>query len=1400
MKKNSFAEQLERKIRQMDDRYRHVKKFSVENVSKQAGLVSGPQERINDIIRNDLKNHLPLIKLQSSRDVSHLKNTRSPKYPTNLTFFPTSLQQLKKFIEPESLSLEIPQSNSFKSLYSDRVCYKSFDFEEQTIELLEKIDHAFPSNRKEAENLLNWFIEMKSKYETEEDFETVILFCEQEITKQIFVDCKIRGNLMKMIFSYYHSIINKIKEKHEQIINKIHNDHEKKHEKVMKQHNENIAKLINRIKEQKNSIEKQENISKSLEEEIGFYKKKLHDMQRVYLEEQEMWKKQYMDRLRKSIRKGNVFTNDKYNLAVAKWRKDMYSVEIHDEITLPENIKEKINNGEDLDFEEIKVYQDLYYKKQEELDEKKFVEAEMQTDDLVNDDFLEYANTKVESEPNVVIHTVMIKEQPIEKEVKDQEVQTDEIYEMIYDEDVEEEEDDIFNEIKKIISPEDLQEFEEDADDYNDSFLKKLALLGMRSSPSTGRTPKSWGNGNKKLINPGFSDFVANYDGGYNEELKTVFENDEEILKGQNKELSDSDDELDMEEFKNPNDDQSEPPLSEKTEISISQLDSQNEGKDESKLFPEVKTQNPEISSKKSPKSLKGHIKKQSEPQSEKLQKNIVIKNSKGISKKRNKTPENTLKSKENDGLKGPYKRESIIKSAEGQARGFLDINDNFLKAEKSFLITQTKDKKPECLEKSSQNLTPLKKSGIFRPTHSDEEKPNGSLKGSSPKIEESQSSSPNNPPNQSLIPIPQNLRQTSSRRVSVPINLQNSAALFQDLLTGKLGKNLKNTTRTLIRGIKTKKKELAELESLIQMKRRILSPSGNSQNSSFDRSSSPKSDKPIKKRHFSTGEIFTRLVTRLNTMGDKGQNSFTEVESTEKILRQLIKEEMKNARLQTQRSNIMIGHGISLNRPISEENEEDIDDINKSHENPRKKWKRGYAVGYQRGKVKGFLSGKSLGREEGMIEGFQQAFKDMNQYDSLSEDSDNESHTQEGNSLLNLPNLKGKFRKNLIQTEAKSARELTKFAEFKFASQKAAALKPPSPASDLVKRLLKKTKDNIIKKAKSSRKIVNKLIINAYQTALSHLPIGNNDELYEISYEDFTQKYGLRKVADRKFIEFIASIIKTKSYKKSMMFLKLSGLGKNIGIECYNNATLVLYLESWQYMINSKIGIMMSYEETDDINLFPLNRAVECVKEKLEPYFDKAFIGGLLLKLEKKSIPDPQRISTALIELEFVLEIICDAYEVYLKQIYKGLNDVLKAFGYESNTMVLQYDLALAIRYICPSKFQRLESEDILTQEFSQEEAYQLCIDMSILHENEVNNFVKGYGNDLFENYSELIGILDLMEENETCWISVSEEKWRMRLNDCMKKWDKDSLYARIAWRVYESEIRRIKAEYLKE
>ena len=159
---------------------------------------------------------------------------------------------------------------------------------------------------------------MKKKYQQTDDFELVVTMCGQELLKQIKVECKHRGSLLKMILKHYQNIAHKKAKKVEQILETQKNDYEKQILRIGTENKEMIEKCKTQINELLNTIEWHKLEMKNLKEDSEFYKKKTYDVQRLYLAEQEAWKKRALGYMRESVSRPTVLSNTAYKLAVAR--------------------------------------------------------------------------------------------------------------------------------------------------------------------------------------------------------------------------------------------------------------------------------------------------------------------------------------------------------------------------------------------------------------------------------------------------------------------------------------------------------------------------------------------------------------------------------------------------------------------------------------------------------------------------------------------------------------------------------------------------------------------------------------------------------------------------------------------------------------------------------------------------------------------------------------------------------------------------------------------------------------------------------------------------------------------------------------------------------------------------
>lgn len=1402
MGKNSIADNIEIKIRQMSEKYRQIKKCSSENIILKPTYSSLIQERTSELIRKDLKLHLPIVKLLSSHDVSHLKDSKTSK-PNAYTFnLPKDIEELKKLIDFKSNNIENFAYSCTKSACIDRFSAKVPEVEEKTLEFLEKFDHGLPSNRKEIENLLNWYIEMKNKHENDKDFDVIVFSCGQELVKQVYVECKARGNLLKMILSSYHLLFTKKKETLEEKLKISIAEYEKSLENIKKNYKNNLSKYETKIYELESLQNKNKEIIYQKNQELELYKKKLHDLQRIYLEEQDMWRKQYIQTIDIATKKGMIMSNGPYKLAVAKWKRNEVHVDPLDlDMDVSSEIQNKILNGELLDPKELEDYLETR-QKNDKSPQATFNHIETQTDYVL----LVYPEEAINPEPIPSPFDPKSEGLTENRQLKITLCQSTQTEKLEYNED----------ELIDILSLENSEQS-----------IKNI----KENANNSDRSYDSYDNPDGKIYEYGDNQdlvYIPNKDElGVVDEFRSEFERsdfngeflDRGNLENYEKNVSVSKIEYEYQPDLSYRDDHQDYSLSKGNSIAIEnhalEDDQEFELNPASNSLLAGSEENNVDTDAYDPKEINILNIKQNPQGLPKKNTNKGSKNpgttdkSRGFSNKTSKTQKQSDK-KDAKNIKkntqaqnidsGSFENESLDKkptNIKSNNKETIEINPNDYVPDTK-ITKNLRSSNKELTENSPNDYMPdnketkntykgdgrlLKKNSNTRET--DEKKLENYNKRRLNTLQDSDGSKNTN------LNIEENKESTS-------LHAKASSEVLKDMLQGKMGKDIKKTAASLSRAIQLKKKELEDLEKQIEYKRKLLEGYENTESHQKNSKTLKKPQNDSKLSLDQDLEVQETTENSESTSKNPNMDKIQEKTRSNNILS--TKSSVNKSKSSTSKKLEVFSQVPTPINEMEEEEEKNETDSQLPANHNSISWKKGYDTGYARGKAKGIVHGKILGKEEGIMEGYAQAVKELNQQDSLSEDPELDVNREnESLEVVNTQNAQPKNkRKFSVLPEIKSTKELTKFAEFKFSRQKAQAVKVTNPAFDLVKKLLKKSNDNVLKKATASRKMVNKMLSNLYQICISKASSEEVDELLAICYDEFFQKYGLKKVADRKFLEFIASLIKNKTYKKCFMFMRLAGLGNLNKVENYSKFTFLMYLDSLHYMLVSKIGITMNYDETDDKPMFPINRAVECVKEKLDNKADKILIQSIVSNLEHKAMPDPQRISTGLIDLEYTLECICEAYESVQSKIKKGVETVLRALGYEENKPVLQYDFSLCVRYINPSKFQRLEGDDILEQVLTHEEAYELCVDLNIMNETDVHNFAKNYTKKPFDNYTEMLDIIEKMEKAKTVWVSISEDQWRERLNECIKKWDETNIFGIIAWRIYESELKRISNEYL--
>ena len=245
------------------------------------------QEQIREYLKKNQEANLPILKLKHSKDISHIRDSKNFNYHPYNSPLPKDLDQLRLSIERKNseeglqTSRDSRESKFRKCKYSGYVGMRG----SKTIECLETHNSYRPTGRKEAENLLSWYQGMKNKHESHEDFGFVIAKCKEEVIRQISVECKDRGEILKLLFNDIQDLLVSKDKRHEEFVNNIKSENEKKIEKIKVQHNERIDGYKKKIIELSSINNESDKVIAGIKQEAGTYKRKFFEIQKLYLDE-----------------------------------------------------------------------------------------------------------------------------------------------------------------------------------------------------------------------------------------------------------------------------------------------------------------------------------------------------------------------------------------------------------------------------------------------------------------------------------------------------------------------------------------------------------------------------------------------------------------------------------------------------------------------------------------------------------------------------------------------------------------------------------------------------------------------------------------------------------------------------------------------------------------------------------------------------------------------------------------------------------------------------------------------------------------------------------------------------------------------------------------------------------
>lgn len=416
------------------------------------------------------------------------------------------------------------------------------------------------------------------------------------------------------------------------------------------------------------------------------------------------------------------------------------------------------------------------------------------------------------------------------------------------------------------------------------------------------------------------------------------------------------------------------------------------------------------------------------------------------------------------------------------------------------------------------------------------------------------------------------------------------------------------------------------------------------------------------------------------------------------------------------------------------------------------------------------FDEGYELGYEDGKIQGFLKAIQKLKQSEEL---TDSDFYSTE--SKTELKNKYGKLK------------SFTKFLEFNFHTPTKFKAKKINPGPFILKKFLSRPLDQIKAQSTLTRKKINKILSAIYSEA----SIESKKGLIEATYDEFYARYGLKSTCDKKFLQFIASVISNSDYRRCWMYIRLLGYGEIISSYSYSKYSFVLYLSCLQYINSSRLGIYFCTDYEDKI-MVPTIRVTDCLKEKLDCLGDKSVLLNSIQKVEQVSVPDPKKINPGgLVELEMCLEIALDYYEKYSNSIKQGVYLCLKSMRQHKKNSLLNTDFQIILRAF--AKTIKEPNKDILL-----EELYLYCIKNNIVHEQDVIKFTPETNKNLLifeiKNLKDKIfTIIDALKDYQERSQSYEPGVWDSRMTILEGYTETNLFLASLGLKLYQVELSRL-------
>lgn len=276
--------------------------------------------------------------------------------------------------------------------------------------------------------------------------------------------------------------------------------------------------------------------------------------------------------------------------------------------------------------------------------------------------------------------------------------------------------------------------------------------------------------------------------------------------------------------------------------------------------------------------------------------------------------------------------------------------------------------------------------------------------------------------------------------------------------------------------------------------------------------------------------------------------------------------------------------------------------------------------------------------------------------------------------------------------------------------------------------------------------------------------------------YSILFQKYSLKPLANRKFKELIASCIKHINAPQVEIFLRMIGGGKSLNYNSFWHTTSKICINTYDFMLTDKSGIVVeNLNQIDNLD-FPAVRAYECIRQIFEPLFVRSDIMNLKRKVEALSFVDPDDLNkSGLINLHQFVLVAIEAFQEYSEKVSKGVHMVTSIItDYKYLTWG---EASVLLRNIHPHKDTKDFDKSIMQMNECQEmdiDKFEIfCIKYGLLRIEDCNRFFSKPApsqNQIFDKIYEMRDRLpEVIERCEKFISTLSAEEWDAKLDDIL-------------------------------